>query len=90
MTRRSRTKPRRRRLRGPIHQRIALLRGALGWSQSELACRLGIDKTAVNHWENGWSRPDLSRLPKVAEILGVTLSELVDGEPLFQALVEAA
>lgn len=59
-----------------IHARIAELRKAAGLSQSELAKRCGVDETAVSHWENEHSAPTGSRLPIVAEALGVTIDEL--------------
>lgn len=58
-------------------------------SQDELADALGIDKTAVSHWENGVSRPDLSRVPDLAKALGVAVIDLVRGEPAWAA-IEAA
>jgi transcriptional regulator with XRE-family HTH domain len=70
----------RRRLNGPIHGRIAELRESLGMTQVELAERVGVDKSAVWHWENGHARPDISRLSTVADALGVTVEELIDGE----------
>jgi transcriptional regulator with XRE-family HTH domain len=73
-------KPKRRRLDGPIHGRIAELREARHLSQEELATAVGVDKTAVSHWENGVSRPDLSRLCAVASALGVSVDELISGE----------
>lgn len=45
-------------------------------SQSELAKLCGVDETAVSHWENGHSAPTGSRLPVVADALGVTIDAL--------------
>jgi transcriptional regulator with XRE-family HTH domain len=67
-------------LDGPIHDRIASLRDKAGLSQLELAELVGVDKSAVSHWENKFSRPDLSRLSLVARALGVTVAELIRGE----------
>ena len=49
-------------------------------SQLELAELVGVDETAVSHWENSVARPDMSRLPALASALGVTLDELLLGE----------
>lgn len=49
-------------------------------SQESLADAVGVDKTAVSHWENGVARPDLSRLPAVAKALGVSVDVLITGE----------
>lgn len=73
------SKPRRR-LDGPIHARIAALRKEKGFTQEALAKELGVDSTAVSHWEKGFSRPDLSRLIDVATALGVSVEDLIEGE----------
>lgn len=73
------TKPRAK-LEGPIHERIAFLRDKAKLSQLELAEMVGVDKSAVSHWENRLSRPDISRLALVAKALGVTVEQLIRGE----------
>jgi transcriptional regulator with XRE-family HTH domain len=69
--RRAKRKPKR-----AIHARIAELRVARGMTQVQLANALGLDKTAVNHWERGVSAPTGSRIPEVAALLGVSIDEL--------------
>lgn len=62
-------------------------------TQEELAERVGVDKTAVCHWETGLSRPDLSRVPAIAEALDVPVLDLVRGEKawaVYQQALEAA
>jgi len=73
------SKPRRR-LTGPIHARIAELRKEKGLTQEALASQLGIDSTAVSHWEKGFSRPDQGRLIDVATALGISVEDLIEGE----------
>lgn len=46
-------------------------------TQQDLASRLQITDKAVSKWERGLSCPDISLLPQLAEILGVTVDELV-------------
>jgi transcriptional regulator with XRE-family HTH domain len=70
----------RKRLDGPIHGRIADLREKKGWTQDQLATAVGVDKTAVSHWETGIARPDQSRLPAVAGALDTTVDALLKGE----------
>ena len=43
---------------------IAAIRNALGWTQAKFAAALGVNHTAVSHWENGLRAPSGS-----AEIL---------------------
>jgi transcriptional regulator with XRE-family HTH domain len=59
-----------------IHARILELRKKAGLSQEALAEAAGVDKTAVSHWENGVSAPTGSRLPAVANALGVAIDDL--------------
>ena len=48
-------------------------------SQKELGNMLGVSDKAVSRWENGSSQPRSSLLPKLAEVLGVTLDKLLSG-----------
>ncbi len=70
-----------------IGKKISTLRKEENMTQMELADRLGISFQAVSNWERGNSMPDISKLPELAEIFGVTVDELL-GEK--SALVEAA
>ena len=56
---------------------IARLRKEKGMTQQELAAQLGITDKAVSKWERSLSCPDISILPQVAEILGVTVDDLL-------------
>lgn len=55
---------------------IAALRKANGMTQQELADRLGVSNKAVSRWERDENAPDLSLIPAIAEIFGVTCDEL--------------
>jgi len=70
---------RKRRLVGTLPERLLLLRKEAGLIQAELAEKLGVDKTAISHWETGDARPDLLRLTAVSKTLGVTVDELLAG-----------
>jgi len=59
--------------------RIARLRRMKGIKQDDLAEQLGVTPQAVSKWENDGSCPDISLLPKLAELLGVTTDELLSG-----------
>jgi len=52
------------------------LRAEKGLSQAQLGEMLGVTNKAVSKWENGSAKPNTSLLPKIAEILGVTVEEL--------------
>jgi len=63
-----------------LGQRIALLRKQKGLKQESLAELLGISAQAVSKWENDQTCPDISLLPKLADILGTSIDTLLKGE----------
>ena len=58
-------------------QRITTLRKARAMTQEQLAQELGITAQAVSKWETGQSYPDITLLPKLAEVCGVRVDELL-------------
>ncbi len=60
-----------------IGKNIRRFRKSLGLTQSQLAERLGVTSQAVSKWETAHSAPDISLLPVLAEILRVTIDELM-------------
>ena len=63
-----------------LGERIAALRHEKKLKQDELAEKLGVSPQAVSKWENDQSCPDISLLPLLAEILGVSVDELLSGK----------
>ena len=63
-----------------LGERIAQFRKEKGLKQDELAEMLGITPQAVSKWENDQTCPDITLLPKLAEILEVTVDELLSGK----------
>lgn len=59
---------------------ISALRKANGMTQKDLAERLNVSDKSVSRWENDEGAPDLSLIPVIAEIFGVTCDELLRGE----------
>lgn len=59
---------------------IAKKRAEKGLSQKELAKIISVTDKAVSKWETGRGFPDVSLLPSLAKALGVTVTELVNGE----------
>lgn len=51
-----------------------------GLTQVQLAEKLNITDRAVSKWETGKSIPDVSIMPELCEILGITVNELFSGE----------
>lgn len=64
---------------------IAILRKANGMTQVDLAEKLNVSDKTISRWERGEGAPDLSLLPIIADIFGVTADELLCGErnPVF-------
>ncbi len=56
---------------------IAELRKQHGMTQLELAEKMGVTDKAVSKWERDLSCPDINSLPKLAEILDVSVEELM-------------
>ena len=56
---------------------IAQLRKEKGMTQLELAEKMGVTDKAVSKWERDLSCPDINSLPTLAEILGVSVDELM-------------
>lgn len=63
-----------------IGNRISQLRKEKGITQEDMAEKLGVTPQAVSKWENDISYPDILLLPKIAEMLGVTVDLLLSGE----------
>ncbi|MBY6048063.1 helix-turn-helix domain-containing protein [Vannielia litorea] len=76
--------------------RVAGAREALGWSQKQLAERLGVKTKTVKHWEADASEPRANKLQMLAGMLGVSMRWLLSGEgpgidaPLPEGVVPAA
>lgn len=63
-------------------QLIAARRRELGLSQSELAEQLHVTDKAVSRWETGRGMPAVDTLEPLAEVLGLSVSELLSGKRL--------
>ena len=69
-----------------IGKRIALLRKEKGMTQEDLANAMGVSPQAVSKWENDQTCPDISALPKLSKLLGVTVDELLEGKQELPAV----
>ena len=57
---------------------ISALRKEKGLTQLELARQMGVTDKAVSKWERDLSFPDVASLPKLAEVLGTSVDELLE------------
>ena len=58
---------------------LSQLRRERGMTQKDLAERLYISDKAVSKWERGLSLPDIALLQPLAELFGVSITELLSG-----------
>lgn len=69
-----------------IAKRIREARGARGWTQRELARRMGLSDIhgpmQISHWENGHKEPTVTSLIRLATELGVSVDYLAGLEPM--------
>ncbi|MFC5186766.1 helix-turn-helix transcriptional regulator [Actinomadura harenae] len=67
-------------------RRLAHRRRAMGLTQEQLADRVGTERTTIGRWERAETAPYPYQLPRLAQVLGMTLDELDDllgeGEPV--------
>lgn len=59
-----------------LKDNLIILRRRGRMTQEQLAGKLGLTFQAVSKWENGLSCPDITLLPQIAEIFGVTVDDL--------------
>ena len=57
---------------------ISALRKEKGMTQLDLARQMGVTDKAVSKWERDLSFPDVTSLPKLAEVLGTSVDELLE------------
>lgn len=59
---------------------ISARRKELGMTQKELAAKLNVTDKAVSKWERGLAFPDISSIPQLAEVLEISVAELMDAQ----------
>ncbi len=57
--------------------KIAAARKQHGYTQEEFSQLLGVTSQAVSKWENDISCPDIMLLPKISQLLGISIDELL-------------
>ena len=60
-----------------LKDKLQLLRKQNGYSQEQLADKLGIARQTVSKWENGQAVPELNGLISLSELYGVTIDRIV-------------
>ena len=71
-----------------IADRLVKLRKKYGYSQEELAEKLGLSRQAVSKWERAEASPDTDNLICLAKLYGVSLDELLATDEDIDTIVE--
>lgn len=61
-----------------IGDRIRYHRRRLGWTQKELAAKVGVSPGTIGMYETNQREPDLQMLRKLAAALGTTVADLIE------------
>ena len=67
-----------------LSEKIMDLRKKSGWSQEELAERLGISRQSVSKWETGESIPDIDKIIRMSELWNVSTDYLLKEEEALE------
>lgn len=70
-----------------LSHNIQVLRKNKGYTQEELAMRLHVVRQTISKWEKGISVPDAETLQRLAEVLEVSVSELL-GMPIEEKTMD--
>ena len=68
---------------------IRNLRESRNMTQAELGERIGVSSKTISKWETGKGLPDISLLSPLAQALGISLIELVNGAPIQNKNISA-
>ena len=60
-----------------INQILISLRKKAGFTQEQLAEKIGVSRQAIANWEKGENTPDITKCIALAELYGVSVDELV-------------
>ena len=73
-----------------LADKIITLRKKAGWSQEELAEKLGVTRQSVSKWEGAQSIPDMEKLLTLSRIFGVSTDVLLKDEMDLTDTAQAA
>ena len=63
-----------------LADKIIYLRKKAGWSQEELAEKMGVSRQSISKWEGALSVPDMNRILKLSELFDVSTDYLLRDE----------
>ena len=68
---------------------IKSLREARSMTQAELAAKIGVSSKTISKWETAKGLPDISLLQPLAQALGISVIELMNGEQILNKNLSA-
>ena len=71
-----------------LADKIMELRKKNGWSQEELAEKIGVSRQSVSKWESAQAVPDLNKILVLSEVFGVTTDYLLKDEMVEEEYLE--
>lgn len=63
-----------------LKENLAMLRNIHGYSQEQIAEKIGISRQAYAKWESGATIPDIEKCAALAEVYGTTIDSLIRTE----------
>ncbi len=63
-----------------LKDNLVMLRGIRGFSQEEVAEKIGISRQAYAKWESGATIPDIEKCSRLADLYGLTIDSLIRTE----------
>ena len=72
-----------------LRDNLILLRNINGFSQEEVAEKIGISRQAYAKWEKGSTVPDVEKCARLAEIYGTTIDNLINYDTHQEGMIVA-
>ena len=59
-----------------VRRPIRELRRSAGWSQTDLASKIGVSKMSISHWETGRNEPSARQLRALAQAFAIPMESI--------------
>lgn len=63
-----------------LKDNLIMLRKLNGYSQEQVAGKIGVSRQAYAKWENGLTAPDLEKASMLAKVYGISIDSLMESE----------
>lgn len=72
-----------------LQEKLQILRKKNGYSQEQLADKLGVSRQTIGKWENGQAIPELYGLIQLSELYGITIDRMVKDDDECNTVLQA-